>query len=46
MALYRKGNYIVMSRKKTTLGGAILQGLLLGTIEGIFGKPKRRRRKR
>lgn len=29
-----------------TLGGAILQGLLLGTLEGMFGKPKRRRKRR
>ena len=28
-----------------TIGGAILQGLLLGTIEGIFGKPKRRKKR-
>jgi hypothetical protein len=34
-----------MGRKKKTLGDAIIQGILQGTIEGIFGRPKRRRKK-
>lgn len=45
MAFYRKGNYIIMSRKKKTIGDAIIQGILLGTIEGLFGKPKRRKKR-
>lgn len=34
-----------MGRKKKTLGSAIMQGILQGTIEGIFGKPKRRKKR-
>jgi hypothetical protein len=44
VAFCRKGNYL-MSRKKKTLGDAIIQGILQGTIEGIFGRPKRRKKR-
>lgn len=34
-----------MGRKKKSLGDAIIQGILQGTIEGLFGRPKRRKKR-
>lgn len=44
MAFCRKGNYLIMAKRKS-LGQKIAGAILQGTIEGIFSKPKKRKKR-